>query len=185
MEKYFIVTNEAFLKRVEQDKENKKCRNDFIKKFFAENGIDGCGYYFGGSGRCNIAFGEHEKTTIGLHIDDTKANRDRFGKQFKKSRFENMAELRKNSEQLKSFQSACIEAGVVVNLWEIRPGDYFKELSLGGYASQRFLLNEKLYLRIRTDRYASITPNQDGFIEIKPSEYFVYLEQLEANNLQN
>lgn len=179
-EKYFIVSNHDFLKSVRRDKAIKQSRNDFIKNFFAEHGIDGTGYYLGGAGWDNRPFFERDKKNIYLHIDNTQANLDKFGKQLRKSDLEGMVCFKKNSEILKKFQSACIESGIVINRMETRPGHYFKELDLGGYSSQRFMLDDKIYLKISTDGYKDkmITPKYDGFDEIQAVEYYHALEKI-------
>ena len=181
LEKYYIVTNKKFLDSIKEDKVNNRSRNEFIKKFYTDNNIDGEEYYFGGNGACNRPFIESEKDNINLHINDTENNRKRYGKQFAKSRFKGMVKLRKKSKLLKLFQSACIEKDIVVNLFETRPGEYFDELSLGGYSTRLFTFDDRIYLRISTDSYQNrtITPKYDGFEEIKASEFFTALEQLE------
>lgn len=182
MEKYYIVRNEQFINQVERDIKIAEDRKNFIKQFFSENGIDGEHYYFSGTGFTNIPFKEDDKGEIRLHIEDTEHNREKYGKQFKKSRFGGLVGLRKGSELLKRFQAACIEAGVVINRGKVRPGDYFKELNLGGYASERFLYKGLWYLKINTDHYndKEIIPAYDGFEEIKASEYYKALEVRQA-----
>ena len=186
MEKYYIVTNKKFIDSINEDTANKENRNKFIKNFYSDNDIDGEEYFFGGNGACNTPFQDNEKENIDLHINNTENNQKRYGKQFTKSRFAGMVKLRKRSKLLKTFQSACVEAGIVINLWETRPGDYFKELSMGGYSFRIFVFENQIYLKISTDNYQNktIIPKYDGFEEIKASDFFYSLEQLkEEKNL--
>ena len=71
---------------------------------------------------------------------------------------------------------------MVINLHYLRFGDYFKELHLGGYSISRFEYKGSYYLSINTDRTETITPEYDGFIEIKGSEFHAKLEELELIN---
>lgn len=54
---------------------------------------------------------------------------------------------------------------------------------MGGYSVSRFEYNGKMYLRMYTSRYDDITPEQEGFNEIKGSEYFKSLEELKEQTL--
>ena len=92
-----------------------------------------------------------------------------------------MRSFRANSKTLKEFQNLCIKNKIVINLFPIRVGDYFKELHFGGFSSSRFVYDGKYYLRISTSNYDEITPD-DGFIEIAGSTYFSALEQAEKAN---
>lgn len=183
-DKYFVVSNQDFLESIERDKKIKQSRNHFIKHFFNKCGIDGSGYYFEGEGWENRPFFERDKKNIYLHIDDTKSNRDKFGKQLIKSEIEGMVRLKKGSELLKRFQSACIESGIVINRVETRPGRYFKELDQGGYSSQSFVKGGKLYLKISTDGFKdkTITPKFKGFHEIGAAEYYQALKTIKTDD---
>lgn len=182
MEKFYIVTNKKFLEEIEEYKKNKLSQNEFIKRFFAEKGIKGIGYYICGNGRFNIPFEERDKRDITLYIESCPENNLLFGKQLKKERTFNdgskMREFRKNSPIMKEFQDLCIKANLVINVCFHREGDYFKELSYGGYFVYRFEYDGDYYLEIEADR-DSITPNSDGFNEIKGSEFYVAKEKLE------
>ena len=94
-----------------------------------------------------------------------------------------MRKFRANSKTLKEFQNLCIERNIVINNHPIRVGDYFRELHMGGYSISRFEYNGKMYLRMYASRYDDITPEQEGFNEIKGSEYFKSLEELEEQTL--
>lgn len=94
-----------------------------------------------------------------------------------------MRKFRANSKTLKEFQNLWIEKNIVINNHSIREGDYFKELHLGGYLVSRFKYENKLYLKISTTKYETITPDDDtGFTEIKGSEFYKALEEFETKN---
>lgn len=182
MEKFYIVTNEKFLKEIEDFKENERKRNEFIKDFFQRNGISGTCYYIGGNGSVNCSFKEWSKDEINLYVEDCKENTEKFGKKLLKPVIfgdQYLRKFRKGCTLLKEFQSECIEKQIVINSHFHREGDYFKELHLGGYSLTRFSLDEKYYLRIETSKYGSITPDYDGFDEIKGSEFYKALEEFE------
>lgn len=180
MEKFYIVTNEKFLQEMKRDKENENQRRDFIKEFFKENGIAGNGYHFSGSGFCNVPFKENEKEYISLHVEDNTENREKFGKEFKNSRVQGLKAFKKKSKILKKFQDECVKQKIVINYHTLRPGDYFEELGLGGYSTQLFKEGENVYLKMRTEKYESITPRYEGFLEVKGSQYFQALERLQG-----
>lgn len=185
MEKFYIVTNKKFLKEIEDFKENERKRNEFIKNFFQRNGISGTGYYISGDGLVNCPFEEWNKSDIRLYVEDCKENLEKFGKQLLKAvSFGEiyLRKFRKGCALLKEFQSECIEKKIVINSHFHREGDYFKELHFGGYSLTRFLLDEKYYLRIETSKYGSITPDYDGFDEIKGSEFYKALEKFEERD---
>lgn len=182
VEKFYIVTNEKFLKEIEDFKENERKRNEFIKEFFQENGIVGSGYYISGDGFANVPFKEKNKENIFLYIDDCEENNQKFGKQLlKPTPFGDcyLRRFRKGCFLLKKFQDECVENEIVINSHFHREGDYFDELVLGGYSVTRFSYKGKYYLRIEASKYDSITPAHDGFEEIKGSEFYVALERYE------
>lgn len=182
MEKFFIVTNETFLKEIEDFYKNEEVRREFVKDFMTEHGIAGSGYYLHGSGSINVPFKERNKGEIVLYIDDNKENEEKFGKELRKAiRFDNGVFLRpfkKASKTLKEFQDLCIEKEIVINSWWHREGDWFEELRFGGYTTTRFEYQGKYYLRMET-KHSGITPIHDGFNEIKGSEYYLALEGAE------
>ncbi len=185
VEKFYIVTNEKFLKEIEDFKENERKRNEFIKEFFRENGIVGSGYYISGNGFVNVPFEERNKGNIRLYIDDCEENNRKFEKQLLKPiSFGNcyLRSFRKGCSLLKKFQDECIKNKIIVNSYFHREGDYFDELHLGGYSVTRFSYEGKYYLRIETSKYDSITPTYDGFEEIKGSEFYVALEKYEERD---
>lgn len=182
MQKFFIVKNEQYLREIEEYKRNIKSQSDFIKTFFASKEINGDGYYMRGDGSVNAPFTERGKNRICLYIDDCESNNERFGAQLKKARrFDDgnyLRAFRKDSSILKEFQNLCIEKEIVINVHYHREGDYFKELHLGGYSARRFFYEGDFYLSIESGK-ESITPESDGFVEIKGSEFYQAFEKFE------
>lgn len=184
IEKAFIVTNEEFLKEIDDYYENELRRNDFIKEFFNNKGIAETGYYICGNGRINAPFKDYEKGDIRLYINDCEENERKFGKQLlKPRRFDDGSSMRcfrKNSAILKEFQTLCVEREIVINLHFHREGEYFKELGMGGYSATRFEYDGKYYLKMSTG-HSGITPLYDGFEEIKLSDFYLAEESLESS----
>lgn len=189
MEKFYIVTNEKFLKEINDYRKHNEERRIVINIFFDDKGIAGKEYYIGGDGIVNCPFKEYEKNNIRLYIADCDENNQKFGKELLKPTklFSDsdvlMRKFRANSKTLKEFQDLCIEKNIVINNHPIRVGDYFKELHLGGYSVSRLEYENKLYLNISTTKYETITPDYDtGFTEIKGSEFYKALEAFESKN---
>ena len=179
MDKFFKITSEEFKKEVEWYIETTKAQNEFIKKFFEENNIDGTQYYIRGTGMCNCEFEERNKVNISLSFMPTENNTKLYGKDFKQSLCDGLVALKKTSKLLKKFQDECIQNKVVINLLRIRVGDYFKELQYGGFGTNG--LHEHggaYYVKIHTSDHDSITPIKEGFHEIKGSEYYAVVESL-------
>ncbi len=180
IEKYYIVENPDFIKESRFLKKAKKDRNQLIVDFFEEHRIDGDYYYFSGDGSVNKPFSEGEKRDICLSISLTEQNKKNFGDQLKKNpRRNGLFDFKKSSPILKAFQDACIESQVIVNLWDSFIGDYFSELHFGGFSHRNFEINGKMYLEIVSNNYDSVTPEKEGFTEIKASTFFEALEELE------
>lgn len=180
IEKYYIVENPDFIKESRFLEKAKKDRYQMINDFFEEHGIDGDYYYFSGNGSVNKPFSENEKRGICLSISLTEQNKKNFGDQLKKNPCRNgLFDFKKSSPILKSFQDACIERQVIVNLWDSFIGDYFSELHFGGFSHRHFEINGKMYLEIDSNRYDSVTPEKEGFTEIKASTFFEALEERE------
>lgn len=188
MEKFYIISNKKFLKEIDDYKKQQEERRLLIKDFFKNKGIGGEEYHISGDGPVNCPFKEYEKHDIRLYITDCDENNQKFGKELLKPNrlFCDsdilMRKFRANSKTLKEFQDLCIKKKVVVNNRPIREGNYFKELHLGGYSVSRFEYENKLYLKISTTKYETITPDDNtGFTEIKGSEFYKVLEELEKN----
>ena len=185
MEKFYIVTNESFLKEIQDFNVHAEERRLLINEFFEKYGIAGEAYHISGDGSVNQPFKEDQKCHIHLYIEDCEENSKNFGKELlkpKKLFFDSdvmMRSFRASSKTLKDFQNLCIERSIVINLHRVREGDYFKELRYGGYSVSIFVHDDKLYLKINSTNHNSITPEYDGFTEIKGSEYFKAYEALE------
>lgn len=187
MQKHYIVTNQKFLKEIDEYKKHKQQQQEFIKDFFKRYGIEGKSYYMGGDGFLNCPFEKRSREDIYLYIEDTDANQDKFGKQLRKvvefGRLKGLRQFRKTSALLKEFQRECVEKKVVVNLRQHREGDYFEELEFGGYSVKAFLNEEKYYLELDTHHYSSITPKYEGFEEIKASAFYAELEKFQEKKV--
>lgn len=175
IEKFYIVKNEKLLKELNDFFNNKKKRNAFVKDFFNKNNISGTGYYICGSGLVNCPFNEKEMNEIVLYIDDCVENNELFGNQLlKRKSFGDsyLRAFRKRSFVLKDFQQKCVEEKIVINSHFPFIGGYFKEFHCGGCSRNVFEYNGDLYLRITTSKFDSITPIENGFNEIKGSQYY-------------
>ena len=182
MEKFYIINNTNFLNELRNYRKAARARNAFIKEFYESHNIDGKSYYMRGDGRVNCAFDESNKPDITLYIPDNDKNVEQFGKMLKVPRrdvkLSGLRELKKNSPLLKSFQDECVEKEIVINLMFPRVGDYFQELQFGGYKRRIFEFEGITYLSIDADAN-SLTPREDGFTEIKGSEFYKALEAAE------
>ena len=188
MEKFYIVSNEQFLKEISDYRMHMKERRKLINTFFKDKGIVGEEYHISGTGQINVPFTDTNKSHIRLYVEDCNSNNEKFGKELLKpvklfcDSDVKMRKFRANSKTLKEFQSLCVEAKIVINNHPIREGEYFKELYLGGYSVSRFEDAGKTYLRIYSSRWDSITPKYDGFNEIKGSEFFEAFEDVKERN---
>ena len=182
MEKFYVINNQKYLDELSNYRKADRIRNAFIKEFYESHNIEGKSYYMGGNGRVNCAFSEFNKTDISLYIPDNEKNVEQFGKMLKvprrDGRFDGLRELKKKSPLLKEFQEECIKKQIVINLWYPRTGDYFHEIQYGGYKRTTFELNGITYLSINAD-VDSLTPKEEGFTEIKGSEFYKALEAAE------
>lgn len=190
MEKFYIVSNEQFLKEISDFRIHSEERRKLAKEFFERKEILGQSHDICGDGSVNKPFHESEKSRIRLYIEDCKENNEKFGNELLKptkwfcDSDIKMRSFRANSKTLKEFQNLCIEKSIVINNHPICEGDYFKELHMGGYDVSRFEYDGKMYLRMNTSR-SNITPEYDGFEEIKGSEFFRALEELEKGKELN
>lgn len=187
MEKFYIVSNERFLKEISDFKIHSEERQKLIDEFFDEKGIGGELYHISGNGIINEPFTDFQKGDIRLYIEDCEENSQKFGKELLKptklfcDSNVMMRKFRANSKTLKEFQNLCIERNIVINNYPIREGYYFKELHMGGYSVSRFKYDGKVYLRMHTSSHSDITPEHEGFNEIKGSEFYRALEEREDN----
>lgn len=190
MEKFFIVTNDKFLKEISDFNLHAEERRLLINDFFNEKGIANEAYYISGDGLVNKPFFEYEKSNIHLYIEDCKENNEKFGKELLKptklfcDSDVKMRKFRANSKTLKEFQNLCIERNIVINNHPVREGNYFKELHMGGYSVTRFKFDGKYYLCVKTNKNG-ITPDYEGFEEIKGSEFYLALEKYKREGKSN
>lgn len=181
MEKFYIVKNEKLISESNAYAKNLETRNEFITDFFERFGIDGKKYNVMGSGFINHPFDDEDKKEICLYIEDTEKNREKFSKDFKQCKYTGVCEFKKSSKVLKAFQQECVDKKIIINLYKPEVGCYFKEFEFGGYRSHFFKYEDKYYLRIedvKSNSLDSITPIADGFEEIKGSEFYRILEQM-------
>ena len=68
MEKFYIVTNEKFLKEINDYRKHGEERRIIANNFFEDKGIAGKEYYIGGDGFVNRPFDEYEKHNIRLSM---------------------------------------------------------------------------------------------------------------------
>lgn len=178
MERAFIVTKESkYFKSLEQYDLLRKQQIDFIDKFFKEKGIEATEYYMHGDGMVNCPFSEYEMDTIGLGINPTEKDVKKFGKILGKKDSYGLQHFRKNSKLAKEFKEKCINEQAIVNLYEPRVGEYFKDLFLNKHSTERFKMESQIYIKLESD---NLTKNEtpEGFIEIKLSEYYATRENL-------
>lgn len=174
MEKFYKVSNKEYLESLVQDRNNKQKQGEVVFPFLLKHEIlcDVC--LVSGDGGMNKPFTEKDKGNINLWLED-KTYPEAIEKQLKKANKRNgMRGFKKNSKILKEFQDLCIEKQVIINIFETREGDYFKNLHLGGYSMKRFIANDDLYLRMISK--FDFEPEYDGFEEINASEFYLALE---------
>ena len=181
VEKFYRIQNHELQNMVHFYEDNLDKRNALVKQFFEKHDIEGADYYFGGNGLCNVVFQEHKKGDIVLCIPPTKKNLDTFAGQLKKNSVcKGLVEFKKTSPILKEFQNECIHQKVVINLLDVEIRHFFKEFMVGGLrVDGLFAKDDYLYLNILTSLYDTITPIKEGFTEIKGSEYYKVLEEME------
>lgn len=61
MEKFYIVTNEKFLKEIDDYRKHEEERRTLANNFFENKGIAGKEYHIGGDGFVNRPFKEYDK----------------------------------------------------------------------------------------------------------------------------
>lgn len=188
MEKFYIVSNKNFLAACKFYTESCKARSEVIKVFFAKYGISGNSYMITGDGAVNKPFEDYGKKNINLYIEENSNNIEKFGSQLKKAvksaDGKYFCPFRKNLNILKEFQQECIDRHLVINLEDVKEWDYFKEFHYGGCHISRFEYNGKCYLQI-SGNTESITPEYEGFTEIKGSEFYMALEEFEKGEESN
>lgn len=181
MERAFIATKESEYYKVLMDhKANVKKQMDFVIKYLAEIGIESTKYYMHGNGVVNLPFKEWEIGNIRLSIIPTKKDEENFNKKLLKADKHGLRQFRKTSKICKEFARKCIDEKIIINTHEPRISDYFKSLEYGlfGASYTRFLRENVFYIKMEHERL-KVDDTPEGFKEIKLSEYYKVLEEVE------
>lgn len=185
MERCFIATKESkYFKDCEEYFKKAEKQSNFVKRFFNEKGIEGSKYIVGGNGCVNVPFSDFEKSKIGIKIESTENNLNKFNKMLCKPDKYNLRQFKKNSKVSKEFAQKCVDEEIVINLYQPRIGDYFDSLGFNGYSYQRLYNDEQYYIKIESE-YLKEDEILNGFIEIKDSEFYIMKENLENDKSNN
>lgn len=183
MERCFIATKDSELfKDFDTYQEKAEVQRKFIKKFFIEKGIEGTCYHMSGTGIVGQPFDKDEKSNIGLSIEATEVNINKFNKMLCKPNQYKLCAFKKNSSMAKEFAQKCVDNKIIINLYEPDLRDYFKSLGYKGYTYERFIHEGELYIRISSE-YLKEDDIPRGFKVIKASEYYKILESLKEENM--
>lgn len=163
MEQYFEITNESshYKEYFDYLEADEACRKA-VKAFLEENNIH-TEYY--------AIFGE------ALYIDDNQENRDKYGNQLKKYGEDRTVAFKKTSK----IGRAWTESGIKevhkphVSFFFVNPSRSSR--------SRLFHVGEKLYCSIDCMGRSTKVKTPQGFIEMKASEFFKIIEDVE--NKQN
>lgn len=184
MERSFIVTeNSKYFKDDNTYSEMKKIQKAFIKEFFNKKEIEAKGYILHGNGIVNYPFEEYDKKEIQLYIKATENDLNKYNKMLCKKDDDGFCAFRKNSNIGKEFAQECIDRKIVINVSEPDLRDYFKSLDWRGYSYQQFIYKDKMYVKIESECLKE-NDTPEGFIEIKLSEYYKVLEDLEKEQVK-
>lgn len=180
MERAFMVgdSHTLFLKQRNYQMNIKK-QKEFVGRFCGENGIESVQYHMGGNGSVNVSFGETHKKNITFGIIPTENDKQKFASQLRVPNEYGVSNFKKSSPIAKLFAELCIKEEIVVNIWSPRIGDYFKSLGYAGYSSRCFEYNEKVYVSV-SSKNLDKDELPDGFEEIKMSELYRVIEEIEA-----
>lgn len=185
MEKAFIITKESeYSKELDKYIDLSNQQKKFINKYFAEKEIEAKAYQIGGNGGVNCSFKLCDVGDIHLYIEATENDLIKFGKMLCKADEIGIRRFKAKSEIGKDFAQRCIDEKVIINLWQPRISDYFKSISYRGCGMTRFVLNDIMYMKIESD-YLKDDEVPNGFIEIKLSEFYVKLEEHQAEVKEN
>lgn len=183
MERSFIVTKESeYYQDIIKFFQRKKEQSDFVSKFLKEKGIESKKYVLSGDGWVNTPFSKNHKNDIGFEIIPTDNDSKNFGKMLCKPKDYGLCAFKKTSIILKEIQEKCVQEKIIINLYEPRTGDYFSDLSMGGYNINRFKYDDKLYIKLNSSFLTDKSKIPEGFIEIKISEFYNTKEKLEESN---
>lgn len=157
MEKYYIVTkdspvHQAYLQCLEMSDRV----NEAFKAFAQEEGVESSEYY---------------QRTDELYIIPMERDMERFGTQFRKDW---PGRFKKTSVQSKRWIARCRELGLQTPR---RPNLNFVFRAYGSASQRLFMAGDVMYAS-----YESSSPFQEpeGFTEIKASEFYKALEDVQA-----
>lgn len=182
MERAFIVSKESeYHKELNKYFDLQEQQRKFINKYFAEKGIEANAFIIGGNGFMNCSFKQSDVQDIYLKIEATENDLNKFEKMLCKANEVGLRRFKTKSTIGKDFAQRCIDEKIIINLWEPKPRDYFKSLDCLSYGIRRFFYNDILYLKINSQLLSPFeTP--EGFTEIKLSEFYSALEEVEKND---
>lgn len=180
MERAFTVSenHNLFLKQRSYETNLKK-QKEFVKRFCEENGIESGKYYIGGDGSVNVSFLESHKKNITFGIIPTENDKQKFASQLRVPNEHGVSHFKKSSQIAKLFAELCIKEEIVVNIWKPMIRDYFKSLSYARFQSRCFEYNGKVYVSVSSEKLNK-DELPDGFEEIKMSELYRVIEEIEA-----
>ena len=161
MEKFFIITDECNYKRDYINyKENTKRVNELMNEFFSESGIETSKYYV---------------TDKQLYIIPNENDVNKFDKLLNKPIQQGLRGFKKSSKINKSFLQKLKDNDIKVldspSLWMYINGFY------GNMSTTTCLIDGIMYLKLSTTSNKEI--NEKGFTEIKGSEYYAAIENME------
>lgn len=179
MEKAYIVTKESdYYKDLEKYVKEVQQQKKLVFKFLRDNGIKAKKYYLHGDGYCNKPFSEDDKKEIQLMIYPTEEDKIILKKQLSKVNNYGLCNLKRNAKISKQFAQYCIDNKIIINLYEPKVHDYFKD-DIFNYTVSRFKNNDNLYVKINNNQTNENIEASKGFIEIKLSEFYKKLEEFE------
>lgn len=182
MERAFIVSEESkYSKAIDEYYEMGEEQRKFVNEFFKEKGIEAYRYRVGGDGSVNAPFDEYDKDAIKLYIEPTENDLNTFGKMLCKPDMHGICAFKKSSSIAKEFAQRCVDEQIIVNIYQPRPGEYFKSVRFYGCSYSQFFRNDKLYLKIQSD-FLKQGDTPEGFTEIKLSEFYKELEEYKESN---
>ena len=182
-ERYFNVSdNTAYVRRTKKYANDSEQQRLFVARFFEKHGIEAKEYIVSGTGGINCPFTENQVRNISLRISSTENDMAMFGRLLKiPCGRTGLRGFRANSEIMKDFANGCIAEGIAINLHMPSPRDYFTSIGSSACSSRYFEYDGKHYLTVKSERFdKNDTP--DGFTEIKASEYYTRLEEMEESD---
>lgn len=182
MEKSFIVNKESqYHKDIDKYIELSKQQSEFVEIFCKEHNIEAKEFCVGGDGLMNRPFEDWYKDDIKFSIIPTENDLNNHSKMLRKPDSYGLCTFKKKSKLAKIFAQRCVDEKIIINLYSYRISDYFKSLSYHGCNYSRFVLDDIMYLKVKSD-YLKEDDIPEGFIEIKNSEFYKKLEEFEELN---